>query len=139
MENNHLLIALSQYGLKETPGAASNPVILQMAKDCGFKDYTSDGIAWCSLFMNWVMWKALKPRSNSLLARSWINVGEAVQTPVMGDIAVLWRVEPNSPYGHTGIYISESDTHYYLLSGNTDDMVNIAPFRKDRLLGFRRV
>lgn len=139
MENNHLLIALAEYGLKETPGAGDNPRILQMAKDCGFKDYTHDSIAWCSLFMNWVMWKASKSRSHSLMARSWLKVGSTVQTPVMGDIAVLWRGDPDGWEGHVSIFISADDTGFWLLGGNQSDGINISHFPRERLLQFRRI
>lgn len=138
MELPHLLIALQQYGLKETPGAADNEIIIRMAAECGFKDYKHDDIAWCSLFMNWVCMKANKPRSNGLNARSWVSVGSPVTIPVLGDLIVLSR-PPETWTGHIGIFISEDETNYYLLAGNQNDMVNITPFKKDRLVAARRV
>ncbi len=49
------------------------------------------------------------PYTKSLMARSWLNWGEKVETPVTGDIVVFWRGNPQSVSGHVGIYISQND------------------------------
>ena len=133
-------IALGVYGLAETPGAKDNPEIIQMAKDCGFgSDYQHDSIAWCSLLMNWVAWKAGYERSKSLAARSWLTVGQPVNTPEEADVAVLWRDDPTGPFGHVGMPILKRVGSLYLLAGNQGNMVNIAPAVAARVLGYRRL
>src|SRR5436305_586721 len=103
-----IVTALSQYGLKETPGAGDNPVIIQMARDTGFTEYNHDSIAWCSLFANWVAWKAGYHRSKNLAARSWLTIGEVVSSPGLGDVVVLWREQKEGPLGHVGFFINDA-------------------------------
>lgn len=132
--------ALTQYGLKESPGAADNPVILQMAKDAGFPDYIHDSIAWCSLFANWVAGKLAYERSKALNARSWLTVGEEVDQPEQGDVVILWRDDPKGDLGHVGFFVNwDSSGVVYLLAGNQSNQVNIEAFSKTRVLGFRRL
>lgn len=131
--------ALSQYGLKETPGPADNAVILQMAKECGFKDYNHDSISWCAMFASWVAFKAGYQRSLSLAARSWLTVGVEVEKPEQGDIVVLWRDSPQSWQGHVGFYVNSIKPYVYMLGGNQGDMVNIEGFGLNRVLAYRRL
>lgn len=135
--------ALTQYGLKEAPGVADNQVILQLAKDAGFSDYIHDSIAWCSLFANWVAWKAAYERSKALNARSWLLVGEQVEDPQLGDVAVLWRDDPNGAFGHVGFWIcsrlEDGKITVYLLAGNQNNEVCIEGFPISRVLGYRRL
>ena len=45
--------ALQYLGVKEIPGAASNPVIMDMARGLGISNiYTNDDTSWCALFIN---------------------------------------------------------------------------------------
>jgi len=131
--------ALSLYGQRDIPGPSGNPVILQMAKDCGFTDYKDDDTAWCSLLLNWVALKTGYQRSGSLMARSWLSVGTLVAEPEMGDVVVFWRIDPNGPYGHVALYIGRRNGLIYALGGNQDNMVQIEGFNPARLLGYRRL
>ena len=137
MKTDLLLIALSEYGLKEAPGPADNPIILQMAKDCGFTDYVHDATAWCSLFANWVCLKTGYERSKSLAARSWLSVGQPTDDPTQADIVVYWRDDPNGPFGHVGFPVKRDNAFQWTLAGNQADMVNIEPFGLSRILGYR--
>lgn len=139
MNNELIQIALSEYGLKETAGSGNNPEILQMAKDCGFPGYVADSTAWCSLFANWVCWKGGYERSKSLAARSWLTIGTEVKEPEFGDIVVLWRDNPNGPFGHVGFFTRKTTNSVYLLAGNQGDQVCIEPFLISRILGYRRL
>lgn len=116
----------------------SNPRILQYAKDCGFTDYNNSDVSWCSLFMNWVAFKAGLQRSKSLSARSWINSGREVQELANADIVVYWRESKEGLYGHVGIPLSHSDDKQfiYTLGGNQSDMVCVKPYPANRVLAF---
>lgn len=131
--------ALQEYGVREIPGAASNPEILQMAHECGFADYTDDSIAWCSLFMNFVALKTGYQRSKALNARSWLSVGNLIAEPELGDVVVYWRGDPNGPFGHVGLYIAKRNGLVYTLGGNEGNMVQIEGFDPVKVLGFRRL
>lgn len=139
MNTDLILMALSEYGLKEAPGTADNPVLLQMAKEAGFSDYIHDSIAWCSMFANWVCFKAGYERSKSLAARSWLTVGEAVTDPAEADIVVFWRDDPNGPFGHVGFPIKRDSAFQWTLAGNQGDAVSIEAFGLSRILGYRKL
>lgn len=137
-------------GMKEVAGTASNPAILAMLRlDDAWPQ--GDEVPWCSAFVNYICWLLRLPRSKSLAARSWLNVGrqiaarEALQE---NDIMVLSRGS-NPAYGHVGFFAgwsqTETDTPPFstsgvlLLGGNQGDSVSIATFPVSRLLGIRRL
>ena len=134
-----LEIALNEYGTKEIPGELHSSEVLNYFKETGFAWVKDDETAWCAAFANWVLFKAGYPGTGSLMARSFLNVGEAVHAPQQGDIVVLWRVSRTSPYGHVGFYVAEDDTYIYALGGNQSDEVNISKYKKDRVLSYQRL
>lgn len=142
--NNAQVIAtaLTQLYVREGAGATNNLTILQFAKDCGFTNYTNDSIAWCALFVNWVLWKCGCERSKSLLARDFLKVTGAVPTPEVGDVMVFWRDKPDSIFGHVAFFINEKVVNgvrvYRVLGGNQGDEIKIIDYPADRLLGIRR-
>jgi uncharacterized protein (TIGR02594 family) len=135
-----LLEALKHYGIREVAGPESNPLILKIFSDIGYSWVKDDSTtAWCSAAMNYFCKKLGYERSGKLTARSWLNVGDAVTEPELGDVIVLWRVRRDSWEGHVGFYIAEDDEFYFILGGNQDNSFNITPYLKTRLLGFRRL
>lgn len=138
---NVMQIATAEIGIKEVKGSRSNSQILKYAKESGFKRYKSDEIPWCSLFTNWVAYKAGLERSKSLSARSWLNVGIPVKTPEPGDIVVFWRERRNSHKGHVGFFqgFSEDKSRVYCLGGNQSDMVSVTAKPTEQILGYRRL
>ena len=134
-----IITALGKIGLHEVSGAGDSPEILKMALEAGFPEYLHDDTAWCSMFANWVAKECGYRASNKLNARSWLIVGEEVVTPVMGDVAVLWRDNPQSWQGHIGFFIREDGHSIYLLGGNQGDSVSIMAFDRTRVLGYRRL
>lgn len=138
---NLIAIASAEIGIKEISGPNANEQILKYAKDCGFKDYTSDETAWCSLFVNWVAHKAGMKRSKNLAARSWLLEGINTSNPEPGDIVVFWRESIESWKGHVGIYIgfSKDGSRIYSLGGNQGNQVSITAYSVNNLLGFRRL
>jgi uncharacterized protein (TIGR02594 family) len=141
---NQLIVikALEYYGTKEIPGDGDNPLVVRMFEDIGFPS-EHDSTAWCSCFMNWVAWQLGLERSGKLDARSWLSVGDPVMVtsnePVQGDIVVFWRGTKDGWQGHVGIFIADVDGYIYTLGGNEADMVEIAPYNKAQVLGFRRL
>jgi uncharacterized protein (TIGR02594 family) len=130
-------LAMRFVGVKETAGTASTPLVLAMLQlDVDWpKD---DAVPWCSAFLNFVCWLLRLPRSKSLAAISWLNVG----TPIaLTDAAVGWDVVVLSRDGggHVGLYAGQTADTVLLLAGNQGDAVGIASFPKDRVLGVRRL
>lgn len=134
-----LKIALEQYGNKEIRGNEHNEEVVKYFTEIGFKQIQDDETAWCSAFINWCAMMAGQVRSDKLDARSWLKIGSKVTHPRMGDIVVFWRDDLNSWKGHVGIYISSDNDTIYCLGGNQSNMVNIAPYSKQKLLGYRRL
>jgi len=139
-------------GLKEVHGAVNNPAIVAMLRleDPNIND---DETPWCSAFVNAVCWLINLPRSKSLAARSWLNVGSVIpieQAAAAFDVVVLKRGGPGQPGpevlaapGHVGFFAGADTnpvTHLrqvHILGGNQGDQVSIAAFPVDRILGIR--
>jgi len=135
-----LLRAVELYGLREIPGEKNNPQIMQFFKDIGYSWVQGDETAWCSVFINWLALKCGFERSGKLDARSWLKIGVKTAKPIKGKtIIVFWRVNINSWQGHVGIYMGENEDEIYCLGGNQDNMVNIKPYKKYFLLGYRNL
>ena len=137
---------LQYLGLRETPGAKSNPVIMDMARSAGVSDiYTNDAISWCALFILHLLRICAKPildhkgdRWNLLRALFYQNWGHAVdiEEAQLGDLVILSR----EGGGHIGILIawSKDKKSVWLLGGNQGDMVSIVEFKKERIKAVRR-
>jgi uncharacterized protein (TIGR02594 family) len=123
-------------GTKEIVGAKHNPVILDWADDLGLrKIYTNDEIPWCGLFVAFVVKKAgFEVVDKPLWALSWSNWGDAVTTPMFGDILTFKR----NGGGHVGFYVGEDDKCYHVLGGNQSNAVNVMRLEKTRLHKARR-
>jgi uncharacterized protein (TIGR02594 family) len=131
----HLLKAIELYGTTEVVGPKHNPVIMAWAQELGLKQYTSDEIAWCGLYVAIVIKRADREVvKDPLWARNWNKFGIESKEPMLGDILVFSR----GTGGHVGFYISEDDTSYHVLGGNQGNAVSIVRIAKNRLIGSRR-
>ena len=137
-------------GVKETPGAVSNPAVLAMLRlDNAWPE--GDDVAWCSAFVNYPCHLLRLPRSKNLAARSWLQVGTPVtllQAEAAFDVVILGRgVRPHpgpeviAAPGHVGFFSGlEADRGRVLvLGGNQGDAVTIAGFPIADVLGVRRL
>ena len=138
---NLLKIAFNELGTEEIVGGEDNPEVLKYANDVGIGGITSDEIAWCSTFVNWVAWKAGLQYSGKANARSWLNVGQKVTAPEPGDVVVFWRESPQSWKGHVGFFLGNSDDQkrVYCLGGNQGNPVSVSAYRKETVLSFQRL
>lgn len=127
-------------GIREVPGTKDNPAILAMLQLDG--DWPQhDEVPWCSAFVNYVAWLLRLPRSKSLAARSWLNVGKPVKLEdavPRFDVVVLDR-PPNPESGHVGFYSAKIGNVVHILGGNQSDAVSVAPFDAGRVIGVRRL
>jgi len=135
---NLLEEALSQFGHKEIPGDKHNPEIVKFFTEIGF-DIKNDETAWCSAFINWCAMKSGLERTEKLNAKSWLDIGDEVKQPLVGDIAIFHRGDPKGWQGHVGIFVNEINNAIFVLSGNQGNQVSIMPYSKDRLIGYRRL
>lgn len=139
MQKTPLETALKYYGQTAIPGDQTNPVIEEFYRQAGHTEITGDETPWCSAFMIAVMKECQYPHSNSLLARSWLNVGIEVTEPQLGDLVIFWRIAKEGLFGHVGLYISEDKGMIYVLGGNQKNSVNIQAMSKSAVLGYRRL
>jgi uncharacterized protein (TIGR02594 family) len=108
-----------------------------------------DDVPWCSAFVNYIAWLLRLPRSKMLNARSWLTVGTPIQLDAAApgfDVAILKRGGPDQPGpdviaapGHVGFYAGAEGPDLLVLGGNQGDSVSVARFRKESLLGLRRL
>lgn len=161
-------IAQRFVGMKEVPGVIDNPQILAMLRlDAGWPEH--DEVAWCSSLVNYVNHLLRLPRSKSLRARSWLQVGVPVDpdlAEVGFDVVILKRGGGDQPGpevikapGHVGYFAgmtlaldpraldppetrlgdAPSADNVLVLGGNQSDSVSIASFPASRVLGVRRI
>ncbi|WP_044398803.1 TIGR02594 family protein [Lacinutrix sp. Hel_I_90] len=138
----HIILALSQFGVTEIVGIHDNPVIINYLDELGYNGkQLKDETAWCSTFVNWVAMKSGLPRSKNLAARSWLKVGREVPEgkQEIGDVVIFWRGSKTDWRGHVGFYIGENENSIYTLGGNQSNQVKISEYSKSRLLGYRRL
>lgn len=133
-----LVEALKLYGTKEIPGAQSNPLIMEWAKDVGIPGtvYTNDDTAWCGLFMAVVVKRSgREPVAQPLWARNWAQWGVSAPFAMLGDILVFSR---QGGGGHVGVYVGEDANCFHVLGGNQSNMVNVTRIVKSRCIAVRR-
>ena len=137
--------ALQYLGVKEIPGAASNPVIMDMARGLGISNiYTNDDTSWCALFINHLIRINGKPivdhkgdKYNLLRAKYMLNWGQPVklENALLGDVVIIDRTGG----GHVFLLIGfTKEGNVIGIGGNQGNKVSIAEFDKDRVLGVRR-
>jgi len=139
MNAKMLTTALKYYGEKEEKGSQTNWLILKWVKRY-IPSVKDDGdYAWCSIFINEIAKECNLEYTDSALARSWLNVGEEVEEPEMGNVVILWRDSKDSQWGHVGLYVKEDSSSIYVLGGNQNNQISIAKYPKSRLLGYRKL
>lgn len=131
--------ALQFYGQTAIAGADTNAIIQEFYKQSGHSEIKGDDTPWCSAFVGAVLAELAMPTTGSLLARSWLDIGIPTDSPELGDLVILWRVSKESIFGHVGFYISEDKGMVYVLGGNQKNAVNITPFPKSQVLGYRQL
>jgi uncharacterized protein (TIGR02594 family) len=128
-----------QQNIKEIPGAKSNPLILQMAKDADVSNiYKNDDTPWCAVAHAAIAIRAGKEVPftgwDRLRAASFSRFGQEVINPVLGDTLVFTRAGG----GHVGLYIAEDETAYHVMGGNQANSYNITRISKNRVTAVRR-
>lgn len=128
-------VAVRELGQSEVYGPKSNKRISEYLRGVGATE--SDETAWCSAFVNWVLRYSGYTITGRANARSWLDYGSVLESPIYGAITVFWRGEPNGWQGHVAIFIRENGSNLWVLGGNQNNSVCVAPYPRTRLLGFR--
>lgn len=95
--------------------------------------------AWCAAFVNAVLASNGLPGTGALNARSFLEHGQAVQDPQPGDLVILKRGSGNVQ-GHVGFFMGDAaNGGVRVLGGNQGNEVGEDTFRREDVLGFRRI
>jgi uncharacterized protein (TIGR02594 family) len=102
-------------------------------------------VEWCAAFANAILEKSEIPSNKdhkyALTARAFLDWGEKVDKPEMGDIVVFPRGNQGWQ-GHVGFFVKEQMIdgvlYYYILGGNQKNSVRVDLYRADKALGIRR-
>lgn len=129
-------LAATFLGVKEIPGAKSNPIIGRMLQAVGFRR-GSDETPWCAAYVNWVLESSGYPGTGSARARSFEDWGkQGGAWP--GHVAVLWRKRRNGRSGHVAFVLRVSGDRVLLLGGNQGNRVSAKWYPLSRVVCFRR-
>ncbi len=141
-----LAVARAEIGVKEFPGDADNPRIVEYlsSTNLGAPSTSQDETSWCSAFVNWCVERAGYEGTDSAWARSWLRWGkDAGGDPPIGAIVVLAR-PPDPSSGHVGFLLEKpnltlprDEQAIGLLGGNQSDSVRVSSYPVGRLLGYR--
>jgi uncharacterized protein (TIGR02594 family) len=128
--------AVKELGVAEIKGRNHNPKILVYHQATSLKA-KSDETSWCSSFINWLFEECGMSGTDKANARSWLDWGKPLNAPKKGCVVIFWRVSLKGWQGHVGLYVKEDSKNIYVLGGNQSNKVSIAPYPKNRLLGYR--
>ena len=131
--------------VKEIGGDTDNPQVMAFLKlDNSWPQH--DEVPWCSGFANYVAWLLRLPRSKSLRARSWLQVGTPIDLSdaERGDVVIFNRGGIHDPNviedkGHVGFFAGIEGDFIVVLGGNQGDQVKLSRYAKEDLLGVRRI
>ncbi len=132
-------MAKTYLGVAELPGGADNPIIQGVLRSTTLprEDADNDETPWCSAFHNKVYEDCGIAGTDSAWAKSWLNWGRKIERPRYGCTVVFTR----DGGGHVAWYVNSECQPGYInvLGGNQSDRVSIAPYRLDRVIGYRMV
>lgn len=132
--------ALKYVGQKEIAGKnGHNQVIVSFFAKAKNPQIKNDETAWCSAFVNAIMFEAGWQGTWNLMAKSWLKwkYGDVVTVPRYGDIVIFDRTS-DPAFGHVAFFEKWDSQYIYVLGGNQGNMVKSSPYLRSRLRGFRR-
>jgi uncharacterized protein (TIGR02594 family) len=135
-------IATNELGVHEIPGPEAEQRIIEYGKHTTLKP-TSDEIAWCSDFANYVVDTTGEQYgfkgTHSAAARSWLDWGVVLATTVKGCIVVIDRKDANNPNAaHVCFYDSNNGNGTIkCLGGNQGDSVKFSNFPSTKIIAYR--
>lgn len=131
-----LEVAGSQLGTEEWQGSKSNPAVEKYYQSVG--QTHRDDVPWCAGFVNWVLSQAGLPTTGSLMARSFLEYGQAVRVSdaEAGDIVIFSRGQP--PSGHVAIIVRFEGPYVLVRGGNQKNQVRDDWYPVQKIIGVRR-
>lgn len=129
-----LRAALANLGLRELPGAPTEPTIARWLKTLGAW-WRDDETPWCgTACAAWMRQAGAELPKHWYRAKGWLDWGIPLAEPVRGCVVVFGR----QGGGHVGIVCGQDQRGRLLVvGGNQGDRVSVAPFDRARVLGYR--
>ena len=143
-----LTFALSQYGIKEHPGAdKNNPEIMKYFHETGHTWAKTDETSYCAALVTWCCQKCGYENTGGVNARQYATIGWEPEKPALGDLVILWRGKHKNELipgtkmykGHIGWYINSDKDYVYMYGGNQGNENNVSKYPLTQLLGYRRL
>lgn len=121
-------------GVKEITGAPTAPTIAGWLKRLNAW-WADDETPWCGTFVAAVMMENNIPIPRQWYrAKEWLSWGRALSMPTVGCIVVFDR----KGGGHVALVTGQDqDGRLLCLGGNQGDAVNVRPFDRSRVAGYR--
>ena len=132
-------IVKKELGVAEVSGTEANPRIVEYAKHTTLKA-TSDEVPWCSALANFVVDSAGFKGTRSAAARSWLDFGEVLESPIVGCIVILDRKDASNPNAAHVCFCDHADISngiIRVIGGNQGNKVSVARFPTNKVLGYR--
>jgi hypothetical protein len=128
-------LAIGEIGTTEVPGHGNSAAILQYFEDAQSSWAKEDSIPWCAGFVGAMLARAGYKPSGSLMARSYLDWGRALDKPRRGCIVVLKRGAP--PSGHVAFADDWTAHGIRVIGGNQSNSVTKQTFSRAGVLGLR--
>lgn len=128
--------AAGEYGVRRFPAGQTNLRIVEYNSHTNLRGY-DDKVSWCSSFVNWCLAQSGMAGTGSALARSWLEWGVPLESPVPGCIVVLTRDAPISWKGHVGFFLRMEEDFVVLLGGNQLEEVREHRYPVGSVLSYR--
>lgn len=134
IEPHWLRTARDDLGLRELPGAPTEPRIARWLTDLGAW-WRDDATPWCgTACAAWMRKSDIAIPQHWYRAKGWLDWGESLPAPVVGAVVVFGR----EGGGHVGLVVGRDlSGRLLVLGGNQGDAVSIVPFDPARVLGYR--
>ncbi|WP_020179662.1 TIGR02594 family protein [Methylopila sp. M107] len=130
-----LVAARKDLGLKEIVGSKHEPRVVKFFAESGNAWVKDDETAWCAAFVGAKLAEAGLKGTGKLNARSYLDWGTPLKTPVPGCIVVFKRGS-STWQGHVAFFLRDLGSQIEVLGGNQSNSVSIARYVKLNLLGF---
>lgn len=129
-----LLIARSDIGLREIPGAQTAPRIAAwLARLKAW--WRDDETPWCGVAVAaWIQQAGYKLPVHWYRAKGWLEWGEELTGPAVGAVVIFDR----KGGGHVALVAGvDAKGNLMCVGGNQGDAVCMAPFPRSRVIGYR--
>ena len=131
--------AIKELGIHESGTATSTARIIEYDQHTALKA-TSDHVAWCSSFINFISDECSFPGTNSAAAINWLTWGKKLKEPILGCIVVLKRDDSQN---HNAAHVTLCDHPNIAngmircLGGNQSGGVKVSRYPTKNVLGYR--